>query len=332
MLVYDASLNCAKGGAAARLQYAILADCRERKVIPHLTHVCAHTVRQIECGDFQVWCRDPDTGNERPVAVVERKTWKDMASSIVDGRADSQHARMLDFRATTGALVYYVIEGPVFQSTDRMFGRSNLTFGSLVKRLDHWAASGQLVVTHSRDHADTARRVAELVRNFSCSCAAPLVFQGSNLDTTASPPVDCRVAVAETRVGRQWTVLPGVSLAKAQLLGTHYTLAEFLAQEPSEANVVNVMGRLRAAGMRCGMKTASKMLAVCRGCAVSTERFLGSIRGISKMRARLIVQQFPGCVVAIARGNEEMVDVVNGVEGIRMDRTIGQKIKAAIFQ
>ena len=338
-MLYSTALNVCKKKPYSLAEYAILADCREKNIIPHLGQV---NVRQIECGDFQVWRRH--AGAEQPVIVIERKTWKDLASSIIDGRADSQHERMVQFRHDTGALIYYIIEGQLFQPPARTFGRSNLTFSSLVKRLDHLADACTVIIKHSRDHEDTARRILELVRHYSDNPRPPHIINtdaaicgggrssssssigggsSSNISKNTAPPPNCRL-VADTPVSKCWTALPGVSATTAKILVQKYTLAEFLCLPRTDETVTALVAHVRSHGSRCGPKIAGRML------AVNVARFLQSIRGVSKTRADLIAAQYPTCLAEIAAGSVQMLDNINNLAGVRRNRTIGAKIQQAM--
>jgi ERCC4-type nuclease len=285
--------------------HAILADCRETKVIPFFPPGILN-IKQIVCGDFQIWKKDLDTSksevsNEQPIAVIERKTWQDLASSIIDGRADSQHHRMLEFSKKTGAKVYYMIEGPVFQQPSKRFTRSHLTFSSLIKRLDHWTFNYNIIVTHTRNPEDTARRIMELVANISGKKNTPITLTGSPL----------------------WKAISSLSISAT--LQKIFSLPEILSMQPSSENINNLVSKLRENGARCGKKTASKIL------NPDTVRLLNTIRGISKQRAILIGTQFPNCLQEIASGSPETLLAICEIEGIKRDKTIGKKIHSAIF-
>ena len=243
--------------------HAILADCRETKVIPFFPPSILN-IKQIVCGDFQIWKKDKsgEVINEQPIAVIERKTWQDLASSIVDGRADSQHHRMLEFSKKTGAKVYYIIEGPVFQQPSKRFTRSHLTFSSLIKRLDHWTFNYNIIVTHTRNPEDSARRIMELVANISGKKNTPITLTGSPL----------------------WKAISSLSISAT--LQKIFSLPEILLMKPSSENINNLVSKLRENGARCGKKTAGKIL------NPDTVRLLTTIRGISKQRAILIGAQF----------------------------------------
>jgi ERCC4-type nuclease len=329
---YCSFYNIAKKPPFTAYQYAILADARERKVIPHFPAQTIN-VRQIECGDFQIWCRNSqaDDAAEVPVAVIERKTWKDLAASIIDGRADSQHNRMIDFSRKNSSLVYYMIEGPVFQPRDKHFPRSNLTFSSLVKRLDHWSSAGNVIVKHSRDHADTAQRIIDLVKNFSDDYEALVKFPTlvglvpeSVLGISLAPlgtKVHCDV-----KLPALWTALPGISAKTAAILAKKFKLSQLLAMAPTDANIGIVIEHLRSEGARCGKKTAYKIL------TPDPVRLLSSIKGVSRNRAMLISQSLPDFVETVAGGNTEILGQIGTLSGMKPDRTVGEKIRSAFFQ
>lgn len=61
--------------------------------------------KQITIGDFHIM-----QGGIIKI-MVERKTWADLAASIIDQRANNQLKKMINFRKETGAVLLYIIEG-----------------------------------------------------------------------------------------------------------------------------------------------------------------------------------------------------------------------------
>jgi ERCC4-type nuclease len=60
---------------------------------------------RMTTGDYNIIFRD------EIYLVIERKTWKDLASSIKDGRANKQHRQMEELSAKVGCRTLYIIEG-----------------------------------------------------------------------------------------------------------------------------------------------------------------------------------------------------------------------------
>lgn len=81
--------------------------CEQRQVLNQLNH--AHFKKQVVLGDMVWIVREEDSGEERvlPYCVVERKTQRDLARSIVDGRYVEQRRR-LQALGLTGC---YLVEG-----------------------------------------------------------------------------------------------------------------------------------------------------------------------------------------------------------------------------
>src|SRR5580658_8414013 len=99
------------------LDVYLVCDTREKEVTPFISDVlrpCEAVIKQITIGDYMILrknktARDPDV-----LAVLERKTWKDFAHSLCDGRYGNL-AKLLDLRAHTGCLIFFIIEGtPAF--------------------------------------------------------------------------------------------------------------------------------------------------------------------------------------------------------------------------
>ena len=156
------SLMSAITSARATSAYCILADDRERDVVPHIDAISSlfsgfdHRVERLEVGDYAISYKG------HVIAVFERKTWRDLAASIKDGRNTPQKAKMNDLRASCGCKVFYLIEGrhPSKQ-------RAGVPIKTLQSYLDHVVFRDDFHVEYTTDEAHTATRLFELARNLS---------------------------------------------------------------------------------------------------------------------------------------------------------------------
>lgn len=86
--------------------FSLTIDARETKIINKLKDFDLEkinlNIKQLHLGDFVYYNKFNDT-----VLFIERKTWKDMADSIVDGRYREQIIRY----TSTGITTIYLLEG-----------------------------------------------------------------------------------------------------------------------------------------------------------------------------------------------------------------------------
>lgn len=140
----------------------IIADDREKYVIPFLKEQSdklniSYKVERINIGDFAI------SYNNRIVAIIERKTWVDLAQSMRDGRKQNIQ-KLLDLRKQTGCLIVYLIEGIACPPEKSFF--SNIPYRYLRSHLDHLIFRDGVSVMHSSSHEYSAFRLLELARNY----------------------------------------------------------------------------------------------------------------------------------------------------------------------
>jgi ERCC4-type nuclease len=158
----------------------IVADARERHgAIPHLDSCIAENnkfyeklalsqgggeIRFLEdtvhIGDYSILLEI--VGKHHTAMVFERKTWKDLASSIKDGRAKSQHRALEGLRQEKGCLVCYLIEGN-FGYNDKTQVQ-HIAFKNLYAKLRHNFLRG-IPFIQTRDEKHTAKVIVDFARD-----------------------------------------------------------------------------------------------------------------------------------------------------------------------
>ncbi len=159
----------------------IVADARERHgAIPHLDSALAENNKHYQLmsqaqgggeikfiedtlttGDYTILL-DTRTGKKKIGMVLERKTWKDLASSIKDGRAKSQHKNLEEIREKTGCLVAYIIEGNLVYNDTTQIG--HMPFKNLHSKLRHTMLRGTPFI-QTKDEKHTAKMIVDLARD-----------------------------------------------------------------------------------------------------------------------------------------------------------------------
>ncbi len=139
----------------------VVCDNRERKIIPLLELAATKykitvNLKQMTVGDYAI-CY-----NGKILIIIERKTWKDLAASMRDGRKDNIQ-KLFDLREETKCSVAYLIEGTPCPAFDKSYGRIPLK--NLRAHLDHIAFRDNVHILYSKSDEYTAERLCELAVN-----------------------------------------------------------------------------------------------------------------------------------------------------------------------
>lgn len=156
----------------------ILVDDRERKAIFDSFDACKESFPEIKwsvchspIGDY-VFSID-----DKPMFIIERKTYKDMAQSLKDGRKENVK-KLLLAREQTGCQLFYILEGTSpFPAPTHKF--SGVSFKNIQAHLDHLTLRDGISVLYSRDRTMTARRIFELAHNFMTLKRIPVKSGGA---------------------------------------------------------------------------------------------------------------------------------------------------------
>jgi ERCC4-type nuclease len=132
----------------------LIVDDREHYIIPYLNDI---TVKRITVGDYIFSC------NGKIICVVERKTIKDLASSIKDGRIKN-HEQLLDARKEYNCKILYIIEGNAYPNINRSFNR--IKYKNLQERLDILMFTDDIKIIWTKNCIHTANRLSDLRNTF----------------------------------------------------------------------------------------------------------------------------------------------------------------------
>jgi ERCC4-type nuclease len=165
------------------LNIQIIIDDREKHVIPffeeyinskkYKTPNITHKVERVNIGDYSILC------NGFIIFNIERKTWKDLASSIKDGRKNNVH-KMIKLQNDTkspqlpnGCQLMYLMEGPPIPNQTSRYGR--IPYKNLRSHLDHIMFNYNIHVIHSKNKQGTVERLYEICRNFMTITPNPIL-------------------------------------------------------------------------------------------------------------------------------------------------------------
>jgi len=145
------------------MNVVIYIDNRERSVIPFIDkyadqyHI-KYEIKQMSTADYAI-CVDG-----KIVFIIERKTWDDLAASMLDGRKNNIN-KLLSLREKTGCKVSYFIEGEAFPKRESKANRH--PYGNLIAHIDHIMFRDDIYVIQTKNEENTALRLCELAKNIS---------------------------------------------------------------------------------------------------------------------------------------------------------------------
>jgi len=151
----------------SKLQLQLLVDDREREVHKYCRIPCINFIdykpRRLTTGDFAIIEFNKEDKSEKILIIIERKTWKDLACSIKDGRIKNNQ-KLIDLREETGCRIVYIVEGQAFPNREAKVSR--IKYKNLVSHIDHIALRDGFYIIHTQNPAKTAERIVELCRNY----------------------------------------------------------------------------------------------------------------------------------------------------------------------
>jgi hypothetical protein len=282
----------------------LIADMRERGVIPHLEPLLnpigcrpALEVHQIHTGDYLL-CRHNIDGGQTSTSVIacfERKSLKDFVQSFRDGRWENRK-KMFELRARTGCQLYYIVEGPAFPNPTWVVG-SGTKYQSILSAMTTLPLASGVHIIQTKDTRHTAQRLRDYVQALS-TIADPFVYPveeggaaGGEVALAAGTLVPLSVTGSyekdpDTLCMDLWARLTGISITSAKILVGCCSVREFLGgaldiakfKLPS-GNTLVKKGRESLKDLRDGrIEAGIKILAGVLGLTVTmAQQILGSI-------------------------------------------------------
>jgi ERCC4-type nuclease len=141
----------------------IIIDDRESAVIPFINiqkkanPSITSEVKRINIGDYAL-CHGSNIK-----AIIERKTWRDLAASIRDGRKKNVN-KLIKLRSQTNCKIIYLIEGNATPTANRSYGR--IPYKVLISHLNHLIFRDDIHIIYSKDQEYTAYKLFELCNNY----------------------------------------------------------------------------------------------------------------------------------------------------------------------
>lgn len=218
----------------------IIVDDREQAVIPHFNNFTTppnitFKVERVNVGDYSVLYKG------HILMIIERKSWKDLASSIKDGRKDNVN-KMLKLREETGCQLFYLIEGNPLPKPTTKFCR--IPYKNLRSHLDHLIIRNNIHVIHSKDQKNTVERLFELVQNYLTIKPSPLL----KFEETAPDKVggldklkEKQVVSEDSIVYKIWCCVPNITeKTSALFINQGYHIADLILGNITEEQIYSL--------------------------------------------------------------------------------------------
>lgn len=141
------------GRASPRIHLPAAVDANNTKNIKGAK--ITSSLVNLKLGDYAIMIQN------KLAMVFERKTWKDLASSISDNRAKTQSARLMEL-ARSGTRCYFLIEGNAYNSDDKEI--HGIPFRNLYAKLRHNMIRG-LPYIMAADMPSSAKLLVDFARD-----------------------------------------------------------------------------------------------------------------------------------------------------------------------
>ena len=142
----------------------IVIDDREHKLHPYLAiasekyHI-DYEIKRLTIGDIAI------LKNDIIIMIIERKTWSDLASSILDGRKNNVE-KLMELRSKTNCKISYIIEGDAYPDPSKFVSKyCKVPYKNLISHLDHLIFRDNIHILYAKYEGDTVNKIFSFAFN-----------------------------------------------------------------------------------------------------------------------------------------------------------------------
>jgi ERCC4-type nuclease len=230
-----------------QLTLTVALDSRESAIIRELEKQSFSFVReQLDVGDI-VFRKD-----DKPILLIERKTWSDLDSSIVSKRHQQQRQRLDDFRNLhVGCIIGYILEGPPpFANASRLRGA-----------IENLALKHGMILLPSFSSIHTASMVVSLWKKINTGDILSQDIQSENKEHVAGSLAK-KSKVSDCIFYHQLLIVPHVGEKMAASLSKQFkSTSEFCSWLSTLESPVKDLAQIKVteSGRRIGEKCAKRI-------------------------------------------------------------------------
>lgn len=259
----------------------LIIDDRERKIVPFIKKICgdysiSYKIARLTVGDYAIMY------NGHILAIIERKTWKDMAASIKDGRSKNVE-KLKSVERETKCTVFYFVEGVLHPNPKHKTG--HIPYKNLVSHMDHLQIRDNIHLIQTRNKEATARRLFTLTENIGTlkvDFFKELKKGGGEQTLKKKIP-----AKEEEIVLGVWKAIPFITFKTAKLfIDAGYTIKQLIKGDIKREEIAMLE---YPSGTKIGQR-AKKILAIIDAPKKHYVNLLAAIPLISKNTAKVILE------------------------------------------
>lgn len=228
------------------MNYRYVIDDREHHIIERIdqfTDIKADVWR-MEIADIALLLGDV------VVALFERKTIADLASSIKDGRYNNKE-KMIEYRNEYDCKLYFIIEGDWSYEPNQE--SQGLPHNALESALFHLQMRDDIHIVHTKNVEDTIKSLNSFAKSIS---ALHKKYPPKAVVANASALTIKKIKPDSEILIEIWCAMPGIGRVKARTTGEKMTIADYVTRTPA---VVCSTAELLKRIPLCGKKTVEKM-------------------------------------------------------------------------
>jgi len=234
----------------------IIIDDREYAVMPFFEDISignrknpiTYKKSRINYGDYSF------NYKENIIFIIERKTWKDLAQSIKDGRKENIN-KLIELRNRYKCKIFYLIEGNPIPDKKTKFCR--ISYKNLRAHLDHLMLRDNIHILHSRNQKNTVERIYELINNYLSIKPSPLLqydieqieFQGGDLNKITIENIGIAEGILkqkpsineDTILYKIWCCIPSITEKTAYLfINKKYHISDLILGKISKNDIYSL--------------------------------------------------------------------------------------------
>jgi len=276
----------------------IVIDNRERSIFGYLQdakekYKIDYETKNLTTSDYGILY------NNNLIAIIERKTWKDLSASFRDGRINNVD-KLLELRKILNCKVFYIIEGNAYPN--RANKANNIPYKNLFAHLDHLIFRDNIHIIYSKDIENTVERIFELAYNYST-----IKNKNTHVDQPIpdqpipDQPIPDHLSLLtikqESKINYHEQILrtlPGIgSIISSLLVENNITLSKIINDEITISDIANIKYNT---GAIIGVKKATKIINIKKILLSSSQnklqiKLLSEIPLISQKSAKYILMQ-----------------------------------------
>ncbi|ARA71991.1 hypothetical protein BNJ_00159 [Kaumoebavirus] len=323
------------------MKFELLVDDRERYVSAHLKK--RGRILRLTVGDFAILGHDEESGTSRICAIFERKTWKDLASSIKDGRIDN-NKKMIETREATGCKIFYLMEGNAHPKEDKSI--QGIAVKNMLKKIEHMIIRDDFAVIYTQNTEHTAQKLLSLLQSYEKIEAEKVKeagktnvgISGGEEEPEPEAPLDILLGEANREEVeklltaarpldvskihlKMWQSLPGIGVEWSLILNKKFHISSLIL---GTLKVAELADARTTSGASLGEKKAQKIIDYMQGAEIGQE-ILSLVPRIGKNIAVQILE------------NTTLIDICNGffseedlketvINGKKMGATTAKKL------